>query len=62
MGSISCPRCGCIQKEEPSKTWKWSSSQVERYLWECGKPFNLYIGEKRIWTIPKDQNERDDSS
>jgi len=51
---VKCPNCNKEFKTKPIKKWRFRSYDVERYECKlCGQKFNLYIGEKLQYTIPK---------
>ena len=40
-----CPHCDKKQKKH-NKTWGYGKIKVFRYLCDCGKKFNFYVGPK----------------
>ena len=51
---LSCPLCGSTVSTPPFKTWQYAAYKVGRYQCKhCGAKFNLYLGSKSMYTIPK---------
>jgi transposase-like protein len=52
--SVKCPACGSEISNKPLKSWKFRFYDVKRYECQrCKEKFNVYVGPKSRFTIPK---------
>lgn len=53
---MRCPICGKDNKNPPFNRWTYNVFDVSRYKCsECSESYNVYVGEHKKFTIPKNR-------